>query len=137
VVLVAVVLVVGCGGAGGFGGGSGGNVMAAAVVATTAEVRRWWATTYGRWDRVVGFGFFYCFSKVFAESYFCSRYTCAEWDPLGSRHRALCRPSGAEWAMLRGNSRHRLCREYSGLCREELALGTAPDLGSVKQEWRE
>jgi hypothetical protein len=106
VVLVAAVLVVGCGGAGGFGG-SGGNVMAAAVVATTAEVRRWWATTYGRWARVVGFGFFYCFSKVFAESYFYSRYTCAEWDPLGIG----------------------LCREYSGLCREELALSTAPDSG--------
>jgi hypothetical protein len=27
--------------------------------------------------------------------------------------------------------RHRLCREYSSLCREELALGTAPDSGSA------
>jgi hypothetical protein len=80
--------------------------------------------------------FLIVFSKVFAESYFCSRYTCAEWDPLGSRHRALCRPSGAEWAVPRVPSRHRLCREYSGLCREELALGTAPDSGSVGNRGR-
>jgi hypothetical protein len=65
VVLVAAVLVVGCGGAGGFGGSGCGDVVvvAAAVVATAAEVRRWWATTYGRWARVVGFGFFIVFQK--------------------------------------------------------------------------
>jgi hypothetical protein len=28
-----------------------------------------------------------------------------------------------------------LCREYSGLCREELALGTTPDSGSVMGHW--
>jgi hypothetical protein len=33
------------------------------VVATAAEVRLWWAMTYGRWARVMGFGFFIVFLK--------------------------------------------------------------------------
>jgi hypothetical protein len=75
VVLVTAVLVVGCGGAGGFGGGGGGGGHSrGGPVVVGHDVRP-----------VVprrGFGFFYCFSKVFAESYFCSRYMCAEWVHL-------------------------------------------------------
>jgi hypothetical protein len=48
-----------------------------------------------------------------------SRHICAERFTFGSGQRALCRPSG-------------LCREYSGLCQEELALGKAPYSGSEK-----
>jgi hypothetical protein len=33
------------------------------------EVRRWWATAYGQWVRVVAFDLFLLFSKVCAESY--------------------------------------------------------------------
>jgi hypothetical protein len=49
----------------------------------------------------------------------------------GSRHRALCRPDGAECAVPRASSRQRLCREDSGLCREHITLGNAMDSGSV------
>jgi hypothetical protein len=59
-----------------------------------------------------------------------SRHLCDESVCFASRQRGLCRPSGAEWAVPRVPSRHRLCREYLGLCRVELALGTAPDSGS-------
>jgi hypothetical protein len=112
--------VVGCGGAGGFGGGGGGNVMAAAVVATTAEVRRWWATTYSPWARVVGFRFFIVFQKSLPRAI----------SALGTRA-----PSGIHLALGIGlfvgpAVPSGLCREYSSLCREELAVGTAPDSGS-------
>jgi hypothetical protein len=126
-VQVAVVVVV---------GGGIRDVVVAAAVATAAEVQRWWATGGGGPRRTGGgpaswvFTFFNCFSKVFAESYICSRYTCAEWDPHGSRHRSLCRPNGAECSVPKVNSRHRLSREQRCLCREHLALGKGCESGS-------
>jgi hypothetical protein len=44
-------------------GGGIGDVMVVAVVATTAEVWRWWATTYGRWACDGGLCFFIVFQK--------------------------------------------------------------------------
>jgi hypothetical protein len=44
-------------------GGGIGDVVVVAVVATAAEVWRWWATTYGRWARDRGFCFFLLFFK--------------------------------------------------------------------------
>jgi hypothetical protein len=123
----------GCGGGGGRrhprrgGGGGGGHGRGGPAV---VGHRRWWVTTYGRWARVMGFYFFNCFSKVFAESYICSRYTCAEWDPHGSRHRSLRRPNGAECSVPKVNSRHRLSQEQRCLCREHLALGKGCESGS-------
>jgi hypothetical protein len=95
------------------------------------EVRRWWATAYGQWVRVVAFDLFFVVFKSLCRELYCSRYTCAEGDPLGSRHRALCRPSGAGSALPRAPSRHRLCREHTALCRVGPALGRGPDSGSA------
>jgi hypothetical protein len=131
VVLVAVVLVVGCGGAGGFGGGGGGNVMAAAVVATTAEVRRWWATMYGRWARVVGFGFFIVFQKSLPRAI----------SALGTRA-----PSGIHLALGIGlfvgpAVPSGLCREFplgagcaesTRACAERSSLSAQPQISVVK-----
>jgi hypothetical protein len=113
VVLVAAVLVVGCGGAGGFGGGGG---VVAVVVAMAAEVRRWWATTYGKWARVVGFGFFIVFQKSLLRAI----------SGLGTRV-----PSGIHLAL--GIGLFAGPAVPSALCREELALGTSPDSGSESE----
>jgi hypothetical protein len=65
---------------------------------------------------------FLLFFKILCRELFLLSVHVCRVGPLGSRHRVLCRPSGG-----------RLCREYSGLCREELALGIAPDSGSDRR----
>jgi hypothetical protein len=145
---VLVALVMGGGGlwwygAGGFGGGGGDVVVAAAT--TTWWWRWWWPRPWrsggGGPQRTVGgpaswlLTFFVVFKSLCRDLY-CSRYTCAEGDPLGSWHRALCRPSSAECSVPRASSRHRLCREKRGLCREHLAFGRGCESGSVLSPWR-
>jgi hypothetical protein len=84
----------------------------------------------GRWARGCGICFFNSFSTFFAESHLISRHTCAVGFSPGSRHRALCRPSGAECPLPRVPSRHSLCGEDLDLCREQHALGKAIESGS-------
>jgi hypothetical protein len=78
---------------------------------------------------------FFCFgNSPSPRAIWGSRHLCDESVYFASRQRGLCRPSGADWAVPRVPSRHRLCREYLGLCRVELALGIAPDSGSGEPE---
>jgi hypothetical protein len=51
-----------------------------------------------------------------------SRHISTEGGAHDSRHRALCRPDGAECAEPRVSSRQRLCREEACMCREHQAL---------------
>jgi hypothetical protein len=123
--------------------GCGGTVFVVLVVAAAAATwwwRWWWPRPWrsgGGGPRRTASGsaswiltFFVVFKSLCRELY-CSRYTCAEGDPLGSRHRALCRPSGVECSVPRVSSRHRLRREQRGLCREDLALGRGCESGSA------
>jgi hypothetical protein len=67
-------------GTSGFGGGGGGgasDVVVAVVVAIAVEVRRCWATAYGRWVRVVAFDlFFCCFQKSVPRAILLSVHVC-------------------------------------------------------------
>jgi hypothetical protein len=79
----------------------------------------------GRWAHDCGIYFFNSFATFFAESHLVSRHMCAVEFYSGSRCRALCRPSSAEWLLPRVPSWCSLCREESDLCGEQLALDKA------------
>jgi hypothetical protein len=88
------------------------------VVAIAVEVRRCWATAYGRWVRVVAFDLFFVVFKSMCRELYCSRYMCAEGDTLGSRHRLFAGPAvpSAQFPLGTG------CAESKGTCAENISL---------------
>jgi hypothetical protein len=102
------------------------------VVAAVLVV--WWAAVVGLGQPAGGpaaLEFLFLFYENFlCREQYSPRHTCNESIWRGSRQRGLCRPSGAESALPSVPSRHRLCREELGLCREHRALGKAIESGS-------
>jgi hypothetical protein len=128
-----------CGG-GGWKWRSGSVYGGGDVVAVAPEVRPRWATIDGRWASTVRwagegvgprcvFCFFNPFQKSLPRAVYAFRHKCAERICWGSRHRALCRPDGAECPVPRASSRQSLCREETILCREH----ASSDLHSLIQ----
>jgi hypothetical protein len=119
------------GGAGGSGGGGGGRAggQHAGSAAPSRRGRRWPVGGVRGGPCVI-----FLFWKILSRAIWGSRHACDESIYFGSRQRALCWPSGAEWALLRVPSRHKMCRVYSSPCRQQLALGKAMDSGSVNTE---
>jgi hypothetical protein len=83
------------------------------------------------WARAVLFAFFNAFQKSLPKAVYASPHRCAERICWGSRHRALCRPDGAECPVPRASSRQSLCRVETILCREHAALGKGCQSGSA------
>jgi hypothetical protein len=84
------------------------------------------------WAHIVLFAFFNPFQKSLPRAVYASRHRCAERICWGSRHRALCRPDGAECPVPRASSRQSLCREETILYREHAALGKGCESGSER-----
>jgi hypothetical protein len=100
------------------GGGGGGSVAA------------------GRWQRWCGGSqrpvcgaevlcafAFYLFSKLFVESHMYSRHTFVMSLNFDSRQRGICRERVGREYFAEGNSWQTVCRELTGLCRENRAHG--------------